>query len=453
MADKTFSLGEVVEGRNSVLFQTSENSVLYEKLANTVHSGTKEELSGLQKRIEAVEYRPVFETGSLKASKNDPPSVLIFEVTEQCNLRCDYCINSGDYPRERTYSPKKMSTDTADKALEEIVPLMKDTSMISFYGGEPLLNIDIINHIMKQAREKFHSKGLMFSMTTNFFNGDRYIKEIVDNGMYVNLSLDGPPEVHDRFRKTESGNPTYSRIRSNLDKVEEYSPGYVDSHFVMLSTCYDPADLEKIVRFFDNEELFLIHVSSVDKKGRPEGTLFPETDHNELNSEYINRILDGKEPKTLRRLFDSDLKAVALRDDREMPEELMLHGSCYPGRRRVFVDVNGEYHPCERFGPRLRIGSVYEGMSNILSERIMDTFSEIRNGLCTDCWAQRICKPCTQYAKDPRGEISAEGLSQGCGDRRKQLIGSLANYAILLGSNREAADKYFKSINPLFERG
>lgn len=89
------------QGKNSVLYGSESESVLYEKLSNTIHTGKREELRDLQKRVEEVNYKPIFETSSLKRSQDDPLSILILEVTEQCNLACSYCIYSENYPYER----------------------------------------------------------------------------------------------------------------------------------------------------------------------------------------------------------------------------------------------------------------------------------------------------------------------------------------------------------------
>ena len=209
------------QGKNSVLYGSESKSVLYEKLSNTIHTGKRERLNGLQKRIEEVNYKPIFETSSLKRMQDDPLSILFLEITEQCNFRCSYCIYSENYPNERIETSKNMSFDTAKKAVDGLVPLSKNNVMIGFYGGEPLLNMGLIRQIMNYSKEKFPDKEFGFSMTTNFFNADRYIQDIVNNRMYINLSLDGPKEIHDKCRRTKNGKPTYDRIMSNLKKIED----------------------------------------------------------------------------------------------------------------------------------------------------------------------------------------------------------------------------------------
>ncbi len=61
----------VVHGMNSVLCDSEQKSVLYEKLSNTIHTDTRDKLEKIQKRVEAVDYRPTFETHSLKKKKDE----------------------------------------------------------------------------------------------------------------------------------------------------------------------------------------------------------------------------------------------------------------------------------------------------------------------------------------------------------------------------------------------
>jgi len=261
-------LSKVFHGRNSVLCDFKEESVLYEKLANTIHIDGKDRLTTLQERVELRDYKPYFETDSLRRREHNPLGMLLFEVTEQCNLGCSYCIYSGDYVNERTATSRNMSFTIAKKTINNLIPLSKGNVLMGFYGGEPLLNMGLVTQIMTYSKDHFPSKEFTFSMTTNFFHGDKHIQEIVDNGVYVNLSLDGSKEVHDKFRKTKAGSPTHERILSNLRKVEEYCPGYVDSHFFIISTCHDPNDLEKIVQFFDENNFFVSRLNGTEKKGK-----------------------------------------------------------------------------------------------------------------------------------------------------------------------------------------
>ena len=449
------NLENVVPGRNSVLYDSEQKSVLYEKLSNTIHIDTRDKLEKIQKRVETVDYHPTFESHSLKKKKDGHLGVLLLEVTEQCDLSCSYCIYSKEYPHERDETLKTMSFETAKKAIDKIIPQSNGGMLIGFYGGEPTLNMKLVRRVMDYARTSFPSENLIFSMTSNFVNVDKYIPEIVDNEMYVNVSLDGPNEIHDRSRRTKTGKPTYDKVIGNLSKLEECSPGYVDSHIFILSTCEDPNEMAEIVSYFDVSNYFVTNINGVDPRGKttPLKKVYSNIGLNSLIDEFRAKILRDEDPKMLRRCFDSDLKAMAIKDNKVMPEELMLNGSCYPGKRRLFVDVDGNYHPCERFGPRLKIGSVGNQVQEEVVDELIDYFAKIRTEVCGECWGQRVCTPCLQHAKDSEGEISPAGLVQTCDKKKKSLLMGLDNYITLMQLDKKRTDEYIKTINPLFERG
>ena len=214
------NLENVVHGKNSLLYDSDKESVLYEKLSNTIHVGTRNKLKQVQEKVESIDYHPTFETHSLKRKKDGHLGVLLLEATEQCNLSCSYCIYSEDYPHERDETSKTMSFEIAKKVIGEIIPQSNGNMLIGFYGGEPMLNMKLVGEVINYTKTSFPSENLTFSMTSNFVHADRHIQEIVNNGMYVNVSLDGPKEIHDRSRKTKTGQPTFAtNICSHLRKI------------------------------------------------------------------------------------------------------------------------------------------------------------------------------------------------------------------------------------------
>jgi len=208
------------QGKNSVLYGSESESVLYEKLSNTIHNGGGKELSGLQRRVEGIDYRPIFETNSLKQKKDEKIENLVFNVTESCNFNCSYCIFSGNYLEERNHNSSKMDFETAKKGIDSLINKTKNPLLISFYGGEPLNNIGLIEEIIKYVEGDYPNKIYAFSMTSNFYNADKYLKEIVNNEIHINISLDGPKEIHDKYRKTMNGRRTWDKIIRNLGEFE-----------------------------------------------------------------------------------------------------------------------------------------------------------------------------------------------------------------------------------------
>jgi len=166
----------LIEKRNSVLYGANGNYIFYEKLANTAHSGDREQLIKLQETAESIEYNPLFESDSLRKRRNNRFEALLLNITESCNLACKYCIYSGKYENERAETRLKMSVDTAKKALDIFLPRSGDFPYIGFYGGEPLNNMPLMKAVVEYARTSSLDKDLVFSITTNFCDGDKHIK-------------------------------------------------------------------------------------------------------------------------------------------------------------------------------------------------------------------------------------------------------------------------------------
>lgn len=90
------------------------------------------------------------------------------QVTQNCNLRCDYCPYTGNYYNNRKHSNKRMSFELAKKGIDFLYnhSMNCDVVNVAFYGGEPLLEFELIKRCVKYAREKFISKKVVFNLTT-----------------------------------------------------------------------------------------------------------------------------------------------------------------------------------------------------------------------------------------------------------------------------------------------
>ena len=450
MNSKPFYIKGVIEGKNSVLFETANGIVLYEKLASSIHSGKKEDLRILQNKVELVKYNPNFESDSLKKQKGEKLEALLLNVTESCNLSCSYCIYSGNYENERIENNTNMSFEAAKKAIDKFIPLSEEHTLISFYGGEPLNNMNLIKKIIDYAKRTYPKKTFVFSMTSNFCDGDKYIKEIIENDIYVNVSLDGPKQIHDKNRRFKNGKPTYDKIIKNLEKFKEIAPEYVRTHFSQNVTCKNSENLPEIIKFFQKNEQFTVsRISNIEPKGLKRRIKKENDNSNSFNfaSNYLNSILSEKDPRVLRNLFDQSLREITIRNTEIMPKKLMLNGCCYPSKRKLFVETDGTFYMCEKFGKRVPIGNADEGINQYLIDNTIERFLDIRNNLCTkNCWAQRLCNPCIQSSKDPKGDISKEGLAQICDSNKSQILISLTNYVSLVKENKKLLKDYIDSI-------
>ena len=155
-------------------------------------------------------------------------SQLTLKVTEQCNMRCKYCIYSEHYPDTKFYSEVYMKWETAKKAVDDFLSHFHRTwernktrkPVIAFYGGEPLLGFDVIKKTVEYVKSEYSQYCFNYSITTNGLllkNKDiaNFLKE---NGFWIVVSLDGTKDNHDRYRVTRGGAPTYDCL---MEIIEE----------------------------------------------------------------------------------------------------------------------------------------------------------------------------------------------------------------------------------------
>ena len=137
---------------------------------------------------------------------------VVLEVTENCNLRCDYCIYQNSFSGFRDFSPRSMSEETAIKAIDYILKnSYRDEIYVGFYGGEPLLKFDLIKKCVSYALENRGEKKVTFSMTTNGVlmteEKAEYFASIPEFSLM--FSIDGDEKTHNEHRKLENGRGSF----------------------------------------------------------------------------------------------------------------------------------------------------------------------------------------------------------------------------------------------------
>ena len=159
---------------------------------------------------------------------------LVLQVAHQCNLTCAYCCSdAGKWGSNQT---GLMSPDLARRALRLFARRHGRIGTIYLFGGEPTLNIPAIDAVCDEAEALVHSGDLedlpIIGFTTNgTILNDRLLRLLAERPyLKVSVSIDGPPEVHDRFRLDTGGRPTYERIVKNVRRLRQRfgKPGTVE---------------------------------------------------------------------------------------------------------------------------------------------------------------------------------------------------------------------------------
>ncbi|MFH1916753.1 MAG: radical SAM protein [Nanoarchaeota archaeon] len=443
------AIDNVVQGKNSVLFSLPSFTVLYEQLSNTLHAGSREELMRVMKLAESVEYMPSFDKTTLKPSEKGDLESLILNITEKCNLDCTYCIYGDNYLGERTNTGKDMDPEVAKQAIDIYVGKSKSSVLlVGFYGGEPFLNMKLIREVIDYTKREHPEKKFLFSLTSNLFQVGHLVEEIADRGLYMNISMDGPKEIHDKQRITNCGKGTYDNINENLSKLEEISPGFKKSHVTINATYDDSEDFKPIVDFLTahDTEYVSMRVGGAESKGlkskRDQSAIIPVLFS--YAGMYADKILSGETPPAvLRNFFDQSLDAIHSRSTKATPSLIPVNGSCYPGERKLFCDTDGSLYMCEKFGQRLPLGHANTGYDRKAVEQSITRYESLLNEHCAgDCWAERICTPCILSTKDAEGDISIQGLTQKCPELVFQNLLGLAIYSTILREDKDSLHAY-----------
>lgn len=159
---------------NSVVRVTDEEFSEFENIANGKINAHESSLIHRFQNIgmfhpNTVEKIEHPKTYMLNYHVNNRLGQLVLQVTQQCNLRCEYCAYSGIYNNNRIHTNSRMDWTTAKKAIDFFVERSIETEKctISFYGGEPLLEFELIKKCIEYAEEIVEGKELIFNMTTN----------------------------------------------------------------------------------------------------------------------------------------------------------------------------------------------------------------------------------------------------------------------------------------------
>ena len=422
----------------SIAFQTEHgNCYLYSPLAKTILPLPKDvyaiisngrniedvTLQQLKKYEYLDDYTPSLDavvTGNTvqRALKNVPQ--IIFETTTLCNLRCEYCCYSEGYDTfdSRRGINGKLKFETAKSIIDYLAFLFqqetkskapKEPFAISFYGGEPLMNFDVVRQIVEYTeRIEFRNRSLFFTMTTNAMLLSKHADFLSHHRFKMLISLDGNEE-NDSYRKTTNGNPSFNIVMRNLEEVKMKHPKWF-STFRYNAVFTNRSDVKCIVEWFQSHlnttpNFSPLHVPT---KGAKDGdkilSMLKNFDIPEdialkqgliTQNPLFNRIL----VLCTRLLNNSFNKESELLMDENIGNKFLPTGTCVPFSKRMFVSYNGKIHPCEKVNRDSPLGYIDEEKCvhidcNDIASRFMERIAE-SSVLCKKCYMQLCCTKCS----------------------------------------------------------
>ena len=186
---------------------------------------------------------------------------IIFEVTEKCNLECEYCAYGYNYIQPKTrplHRGKEMSWQTAKTLLDYYIEKWNqkgDNSLpiaINYYGGEPLTNFKLISKITDFILDnKPEEQQIIFHITTNAILLRRHIHWLKDNDFHISVSIDGN-KTSNIYRKDKNGVESFNNVISTLDYISDTYPEYFQSRIMFQSVLNSNSNIDHIKSFFQD---------------------------------------------------------------------------------------------------------------------------------------------------------------------------------------------------------
>ena len=388
---------------------------------------TREELAACYEEITALKdagqlfsedtFEPM--AGDLKKKTSGVVKALCLHVAHTCNLNCSYCFASqGKYHGDRAV----MSYEVGKQALDFLMDHSgnRRNLEVDFFGGEPLMNFDVVKQLVAYARsvEKERGKNFRFTLTTNGLLIDDDVIDFANRECAnVVLSLDGRMEIHDRFRKDYAGNGSWERIVPKFRKLVEArggknyymrgtfthaNPDFLKDIQVMLDLGFTELSMEPVVCAPEDPSALTAEDLPVVME-----------QYEELARLLVRRRKEGR-PFTFYH-YMIDLKGG--------PCVYKRISGCGSGTEYMAVTPWGDLYPCHQFVGEegFRLGDVWNGVQNPEVQAEFAACNVYAREECRDCWARLYCSGgCAANAWHATGSVRGV-YRTGCELFRKRM--------------------------------
>ena len=371
--------------RELYAFEVAGKLLTYDANAMTLTAGDVA-VSG-----EAVScFRPDFPHPGVKEGVDH----LVLYLTRRCNLRCHYCF----VPHSDEGKSTRMSSDTARRAIEVLLPAHRSAT-IAFFGGEPLLEWDLLTEVVEFAKHLYSGPGRPhFEITTNGTQLDAKKVAFLDReGFDLIVSLDGPRDVHDRHRRGADGTGSYDATMEGLRLLR----GRRLATRTTLRATFTPAEMRLKDRLEHHHRLIdeglCAHVALEPASIPQSGFDVPSVDWDavEAEVEQAARFLAGRVRQRRRASFELLVRFV-----RRIAYRRPACSECRAGNGYASVAPDGTIHACHREGPSTLGDLAAGGLDESLRAKWLDGRFYL-SAECLECPIRLACGgPCRQDALD-----------------------------------------------------
>lgn len=341
---------------------------------------------------------------------------ITLHVSNDCNLRCRYCYASGgSYQLPRKLMTQEMASDFLSFCFNSF----DNIGSIVFFGGEPLMNVEVINYICEKFTSYYKESKISylpkFGIITNGTIVNEAILQLIQKYITtITVSIDGPKDVNDYNRKFANGNGSYEKIAKFICEVKEKTPICPE-----YEATYTPYHEEKGMEEIDQKSFFKKEfdingsvIREMNFMDFSEGSYLKMREKDSIRQENGLSFPEG---------FFSIVNALLYKKSKEM---------CLVGDHTVAISVDGDIYPCHlNTGMKnVSLGNINENNIFNQKEYYIEKFPYLQsirkdNASCMSCWAQRLCGGCTYkwFFDEKKKEYSIFPNFRSCESNRKHI--------------------------------
>lgn len=334
---------------------------------------------------------------------------VVFEMTENCNLKCMYCTYGELYNRTPFRGHKNIDVGFAINLItyfhnhywntEKNHSLRKNIK-ISFYGGEPLLRFNdikrIVNHTQNLITDKVNYE---YMMTSNGLLIDEDIALFMAKyNFQLSISIDGD-EYGNSYRVFPNGQSSYNHLINNIELLQKLHPKYFQENVIFMSVIHNRNSEETINKFLRDKYNKIVAIGSLN----PDGVLPEKTQEFNQMADYdymkngssnrsqkeFNTIIGCYHPYINSSIYDILLKRTLKR---------FPTGTCMPLNKKIFISARNLLLPCEKIDFRFNYGNLEDvnDMEELIGKVAKKHTSYLNTIIknCRTCYINNICDKC-----------------------------------------------------------
>jgi len=367
-----------------------------------------------------------------------PLYVMLKPVGSKCNLDCDYC-----YYLEKENLYKKKNQVMSEELLERFIKQYIDSQtmpdiMFTWHGGETLMRpLSFYKKAVELQKKYANGRNIDNSIQTNgTLLNDEWCKFFKENNFLVGISIDGPQDFHDEYRRDKMGRPSFHRVMKGIELLKKHE---VEFNCMAVVNDYNVDYPLEFYRFFKNtgcqyiqftpiverlrkndhpKDISLLKLATA-KEGDHEAVLAPYTVPADKWGDFLCAIFDEWVKEDVGKIFIQIFDSTLANWVGENPSVCTMAKTC--GHAGV-MEFNGDVYSCDHFVfPEYRLGNIYnETLTSMMYSEEQQTFGNDKFDKlpqqCRECDVLFACYgecPKNRFIKDKYGNTGLNYLCKG----------------------------------------